>query len=673
MEPREYLLNNLDSVNMAEDIDNNELNKIGQRVINEYEIDDESRSDWLKNTEKAMELANQIPKEKSYPWPNAANVKYPLITSAAIQFNARAYPAIVSGNSIVKCEVIGNDQDNVKAERAERISEHMSYQLMHEMEEWEPDQDRQLIVLPIVGTDFKKSYFDKVLGRNVSYRVSAKDLVVNNKAKSLETAPRVTEVFTLYPYQITEKKRTGEYLDIEYPSSNSEDEYEPIEFLEQHRVIDLDEDGYPEPYIVTVHKETGMVARIVPCYDESGVIFTDESKTLRFTLEELSQIEIDIPLTVVKIESEQYYTKYGFMPDPEGGFYDIGLGILLNPINESINTTLNQLLDAGHLANTGGGFIGRGMRMKRGEIRFRPGEYKQVDVSGDNVRNNIVPLQFPGPNVVLFQLLGLLVDAARELSNVNEVMAGDGQMAMAQPTTVMALIEQGQMVFSAVHKRIYRSLSKELKLLYKLNSLYLEDEEYFRVMDTPKAVGRRDYADDLDVKPVSDPNMATNQQKLAKANFLMQFSNDPYMNPMEIRKRVLEAANIEDIENLLQAPEQGPDIQLMVKVAELENREAELDNETREINSQIIKNISQAALNLEKAEAENAGIQLQYYQTMLQEMVRGLNDRARVQRMEGEPGDTMGVSGAIDGQASPDGVMGAGPRAAGVAGPMPGI
>lgn len=670
------LLQFLEAPNIAELLEADELSLIGKKVVDEYDIDENSREDWLKKTQKAMDLAKQVAEEKNYPWPKAANVKYPVITNAAIQFNARAYPAIVKGNEVVSCKVTGSDPDNQKASRAKRVSEHMSYQCLFEMPEWEPDQDRQLLVLPIVGTDFKKTYFDPSMGRNVSVRVSAKDCVVNNKAKSIETAPRITQVFTLYPQEITEKKRMGVYLDVEFPYSHSDDDYEPVEFLEQHRMLDLDEDGYPEPYIVTVHKESGKVARIVSRFEPDSVTLIDETKTVKITLTEWVYNGQPQGFEIAKIEPVHYFTKFGFIPDPDGGFYDIGLGILLNPLNESINTTLNQLLDAGHLANTGGGFIGRGLRMRRGEVRFRPGEYKQIDSPGENIRNNIVPLQFPGPSPVLFQLLGMLIQAARELSSVSEVMSGDGQMAMAQPTTVMALIEQGQMVFSAIYKRVHRALGQEFRKLFKLNARYLDDQVYFRLLDDQKAIARIDYAEeDLDIEPVSDPNLATDQQKLARANFLGQFMQDPYFNAMEIRRRILEAARIEDIETLLQPPpDPGPDVGLMLEMAKLENDRAEIDNTIRKTNADIIKSIADAVYSLERAESENAGNQLEFYRIQLQAMIQSMKDgnqRARVSGMEAAPGNGVRLPDPAGGPGGANGAMGLGQLTGGGAGGMP--
>ena len=483
------LLGWIKSKNIAEDLDKELLTKIGVRVVREYDIDETSRSDWKTKTEQAMDLAMQVAKEKQYPWPKAANVIYPLMTTAAIQFAARAYPAIVANRSVVKGVVVGNDdgepainpqtgqpatqpgpdgqpqpvwqvQPGEKQNRADGIGEHMSWQLLDEQSEWEPETDAMLHILPIVGCDFRKSYFDPGKGRNSSLRVPAMHLCINYHAKSLETAPRVTEEIKYYPIEIEEQQRAGLFLEPEQPygmadDAQNGDEDAPHVFLEQHRWWDLDEDGYPEPYIVTVHKRSQKVVRIVARYDADGIQFSQ------------------LTHKIVKIDPVQYYTKYDFLPNPDGGIYGVGFGQLLRPLNEAVNTTLNQLLDAGTLANTGGGFIGKGLSMNAGAIRFVMGEYKVVNVTGGTLRENIVPMQFPGPSPVLFQLLGMLIDAGREVAAVKDVLTGDAQgKASMSPTTTLALIEQGLKVFTAIYKRIHRSLKAELNKLYRLNRIY---------------------------------------------------------------------------------------------------------------------------------------------------------------------------------------------------------
>ncbi len=619
------LLSFIDKTNIAEDLEDEELGRIGSDVVKGYEIDKGSRDDWEKKHQKAMDLAMQVQEDKSYPWPGASNIKYPLVATAAIQFNARAYPAIIQGRNIVKGAVTGEDENGEKQARASRIETHMNYQLLEEMEEWELDVDKMLLQLPIVGCAFKKTYYDNILGRNVSELVPAKYLIVNHKAKSLESAPRITMEFTLYPHEVTERIRAGTYRDADLPSPEGEDEEGPMEFLEQHRLLDLDDDDYPEPYIVTVHKQTSKVVRIVARFEPDGIIINRDRE-------------------IVKIEPDQYFTKYGFIPNPDGGFYDIGLGMLLNPLSESIDTTLNQLMDAGHLANTQGGFIGRGSGMKKGEIRLRPGEFKPLNVPGGQIRDSIVPMNFPEPSAVLFQLLGLLIDAAKDISSVNETMTGNAN-TMSQPTALMQMIEQGQQVFSAIFKRIHRSLKYELKKIARLNKYYLPDQEYFNVLDQQNVIAREDYEyEDCDVHPVSDPTVVTNTQKLGQAQFLMQFMADPLMNPIEIRMRVLRAANIEDPEKLIAPPQpQGPDPQMLLEMAKMQLDKAKLDNEARETNSKIINNIADALYSLERAEAENAGTQIEYYKTQLMGMIQFMGKLNEADRVNG--GGVQGMAG----------------------------
>lgn len=626
------LLGWINAKNIAEELDQSLLDKIGTTAVREYEIDDNSRSDWKEKTEQAMELAMQVAKEKQFPWPKAANVIYPLMTTAAIQFAARAYPAIVANRNVVKGVVIGADvgepvvgpngmpasqpgpdgspqivwkiKPGEKQTRADNIGDHMSWQLLDEQPEWEPETDTLLHVLPIVGCDFRKSYFDPGKGRNASLRVSAMNLVVNYHAKSMETAPRVTEEIKYYPLEIEEMERAGLFLVPENPYGQAEDSHEgdddaPHVFLEQHRYWDLDEDGYPEPYIVTIHKRSQKVVRIVARYDADGIQFSQ------------------LTHKIVKITPVHYYTKYDFLPNPDGGIYGVGFGQLLRPLNEAVNTTLNQLLDAGTLANTGGGFIGKGLSMNAGAIRFIMGEYKVVNVTGGTLRENIVPMQFPGPSPVLFNLLGMLIEAGREVAAVKDVLSGDARdKASMSPTTTLALIEQGLKVFTAIYKRIHRSLKSELNKLYRLNRIYGDEKAQYKVGDTWKEISKQDYVLGSGVEPVSDPTMVSDMQRLGRAQFLMQFANDPMCNGHEIRRRILDAASIDHIEKILldQAP---PNPAIAAKGMEIEIRDKEATATAALKRAQEIQAYSQAIKNLADADATVGDQHLQWLNQQL--------------------------------------------------------
>ena len=594
-EPLEWLSSIVGHRNVAELLEQDELSRIGALVVQEYEVDLASRADWERTVEAAMKIAKQVHENKSFPWPNAANVKYPLLTSAAIQFAARAYPEIVPGSDIVKAKVVGEDPDGSKQDRADRISKHMSWQLTEEMVEWEEDMDRLLTMLPVVGLLFKKTYYDPTKRRNVSELVTHENCVVNYNIKHLDTARRVSHVFEAYQNDIYENVASGIWLDVEVglpTDAEPNDEDAPHTFIEQHRFLDLDEDGYAEPYIVTVHKETHEVVRIVPRFEPESVEIAGNK--------------------ILRIVPTQYFTAFQFLPNPDGGFYSLGFGQLVNPINETVNTVINQLLDAGTLANAGGGFLARGVRLTKsgsGVVRLSPGEWKPVDTTAADLRAGIFPTPVTPPSPVLFQLLGTLIDAAKEITAVSDVMLGQETGANTPATTTLALVEQGQKVFSAIYKRIYRALKAEYSKLYGLNRIFLDEEKAFRVLDVQSFVGRQDYAkDDFDIVPVSEPGASSDVQRLAKAQALLSISGRPGLDEGAVTKRALQAMKIDNPDEIMPPPDPNaqPPIDMMLQV---ERMRVEID----QIKSQIL-------LNIAKAEAAEAGPQLAQYQAYAQQL-----------------------------------------------------
>lgn len=535
------LIRNLESPNLAIDLDSSTLALMGSKVIEEYELDLQSRKDagWDDRNKKAIDLALQVVKPKSFPWPNASNVKYPLIATAAIQFGSRALPAIVPGMEVVKGRTMGRPTPE-KRQRADRIGAHMSYQLMVEMKEWEEETDHLLHILPITGNVFRKTYFDPLKGRNVSELVLADKLVVNYWSKPLSECPRITHVVSYYPHEIEAKFRSKVWRRVEIGQTDSQDDQAPHEFYEQHRLWDLDEDGYPEPYIVTVHKETEQVVRVFARYDANGIRWTAEGE-------------------VECIEPIRYFTKYGFIPSLDGSFYDIGFGTLLDALNESINTSINQINDAATLANTGGGFLGAGISMRTGTLRFQPGEWKKVESTGPDLKASIVPLPAPEPSPVLFQLLGMLIEAAKDITATKDILTGESGRQNQPVGTTLAMIEQGLKSYTAIIKRIHRALGQEAECLYKLNGRYLEEDAYFTFQDQEGVIAREDYrAGDCDVIPVSDPTMATDMQKIGRAQYLQQFMGVPGFDPLKIALASMEAVGISDGQQYLAPPPPPP-------------------------------------------------------------------------------------------------------------------
>ena len=562
--------------NIADKQSKDVLSDITTRSLEGYKIDLASRTEWEELNKQIIDLAKLHVKKKTYAGEVVANVKYPLIINACMQFASRAYPELIKGNNVVRGKVIGNDPTGAKLEKSQRISEFMSFQLLSHMEGWEEGVDQLLFTLPAIGCAFKKSYFDSIERKNISSLVFADDLVVNYFAESLERAPRVTHKIYLYHNEIVERITSGTFVkfDIkELGQATSDktpdvDDETPHLFLEQHRWYDLDKDGYQEPYIVTIHEATQKLVRISPRWASDGVIRTNNDQGIQ-----------DPDGAIVKIIPEQYFTRYLFMPAIDGGFYGMGFGSLLMSTNAAINTLLNQLIDAGTLSNRQSGFLGRGLRLGRGKsIQLKSGEWKPVDVTGDDLRKNVFPMPVREPSTTLFQLLGLLIESGKELAGMTEILSGNSPGANVPAESVLALIEQGLQVYSAVHKRIHRAQYKEFAKIKRLNALYLDQMTYGLVLDDQQAIVQADFSShDFDIEPVSDPNATTMVQRLLKAKALLDLRGEG-LDDQEILRRYLIALDIEDIEAFFPEGEKPEEQLAMQKLQlELEELKAKID------------------------------------------------------------------------------------------------
>jgi chaperonin GroES len=554
--------------NLAPQMKEADLTKLALAVIQGFDTDKESMSKWSERMQTGLDLAMLIKEEKAFPWKDASNIHFPLITSAALQYNARAYPAIVPSTDIVKVAVHGADPQGQKAKRGKRVGEFVTWQLTVDSREWERGTDQLTLQLPIVSDAFRKLWWDVSTNRLRSQiRLPGKHIVINNNATTLGTAPRVSDQIDLYPHQVQTNFLTGRFVEIELPKK-PEDDQSPECFIEQTCRHDLDGDGYQEPYIVTVHKETQKVVRVVAAYDMETVRVAGGR--------------------IIAAEPAPYLIHYQFMPSMDGGLLGIGMGLLLGDTSETINGLLNMIMDSGSLSSLGGGFIGaQDFRLKGGAMHIRPGEYKQVNFAGADIQKGIVPINFPGPSPVLFQVLGLLIDAGREITSVSNVMTGDAGRQNMPVGTVMALIEQGQMVFTASYKRIYGALQDEFKLICALNKRWLDPERYNAFFDGEPADPAADFnLADMDVTPVADPKSVTSMQRMAQAQFLLDLAERQLVDPMEAVRRVLEAAAIDNPEALM--PKANPEaakkamlmeaVQQEMIVADIRIKEAQLEN-----------------------------------------------------------------------------------------------
>jgi chaperonin GroES len=635
--PDNRLRKYIEATNIAEHLDEEKLRKIAYDCAEGFEVDLNSRQNWERKIDEYIRLAQQLQDQKAYPWPKASNIKYPLLSTAAMQFAARAYPTLVpSDGHIVNGQVIGKDPDDSKQDQAERIGTYMSYDIMHQMEGWEEGMDKLLITLPIVGTMFKKTYWDTVKKKNCSHVLMPKHVVVNYWANTMCDAERISEIIPLTKRQVKGRQMSGLFckdVDLGEPPSvpfdahprqsmwmPANDDTTPYEIIEQHCYIDLDDDGYSEPYIVTFHRQSRKILRVAARFDESTIHFNDDG-------------------TLACIDAIHYYTKFGFIPNPDGGFYDIGFGMLLGPLNESVNTLINQLTDAGTLNNLQSGFIGKGLRLRMGDQRFMPGEWKAVNAVGDDLKKQIFPLPTKEPSPVLFQLMGTLITSGKELASVADIFTGKMPGQNTPATTTMATVEQGMKVFTAIYKRIYRALSEEFCKLFKLNATYLDPQTYASVINEP--IGPDDFDETTyRVIPAADPNAVSAQEKLQKAQGLLELLPIGVLDPVQVITRVLKAQEQPNYEQLLnqavqqtgQMPPAPPDpkAQELQMKQQAQQQEAQLSNAQAQQQMQMEQQSQQAQMAM-KAQEHQQKMQMMGQEAQMKAAVMQHQTEAQIQ------------------------------------------
>lgn len=607
--------------NLVELLEDNKSADIAQQVTERFNKDKQSRSEKQKLLEELVRLSLSVMDEKAYPWPGASNVNFPLISTASIDFSAKCSPEILRDDFIVKAKIIGSDEGKpsytvggekmigpdgmpiltevgAKYKRGSRVCTYMNYQLTEEVENWVEDTDRLTVSLPVVGTMFRKTYSASG-GKINSDLIYPDKLIVHDQTTKFEKAA-ITHIQELYSNEIQERIRKGFFKEFIYDvdgsdsvssvnnvdisnaqngNVNNEDSGLHI-FLEQCCYLDLDDDGFLEPYTATVHKKTDTLVRLVPRFKQSDVKKEGNK--------------------IVEIKANNPYTVYRFIPSIDGSFYGVGLGHLLYNLNKSANSSINQLMDAGTLQNTGGGFIAKSLKIRGGSFKTRPNEYHQVDSYGSAIRDSVFQMPTPQPSQTIFALLGFLTEAGRELGSLRDSLTGE-TAANVQATTMMALVEQGITQFRSIFKRIRRSLKEEFKIIYNINEENLTNKIYAEVLDEPIAEVdvKSDFArKGFDIVPVADGASLTSSQRMAKASFLMQFLNDPYTNQMLLRQRIFSDFAIEDYEDLITPPPPPqPDAATILAQAEL----AKAENRLKEVQIKAIE----TSANIEKVKFDN--------------------------------------------------------------------
>ena len=532
--------------NLAEYLDENSLGLISSDLLASYEEDLTSRKEWSETYTKGLELLGLKYNERTQPFAGASGVTHPLLAESVTQFQAQAYKELLPAGGPVRTQIIGKIT-KAKEEQAERIKDYMNYQIMHVMNEFDPEVDQMLFYLPLAGSTFKKIYYDDTLGRAVAKFVPADNLVVPYTATDLEQSERVTHVIKKSENEIRKLQVTGFYRDVDIQIYDGKDRIteqerkisgiqkvgyssEEYTLLEIHANLDLpgfeNEDGIKIPYIITIDEGSGKVLSIYRNYKEDDNLF----------------------------KKQEYFVHYKFLPGL--GFYGLGLIHMLGGLSRTATSALRQLIDAGTLSNLPAGFKARGLRIKDDDSPLQPGEFRDVDAPSGDLRQGLLPLPYKGADPTLFQLLGFCVQAGKEFATVADQKIGDSVAANAPVGTTMALMERGMRVMSAIHKRLHYAQRIEFKLLAKIFAESLDPSYPYEVTGDVQAIKATDFDDRIDILPVSDPTIFSMSQRVTLAQTQLQLAQAaPQMHNMyEAYRRMYQAMGVQNVDAVLPIP-----------------------------------------------------------------------------------------------------------------------
>ena len=574
-EPKSILDAFADDLNIADKLTDDQLAHIGQRVLYSAQDDKATQVKWLENAKEALRLAKLEREPKNTPLPQSSNVKLPLITNACYQYAALTYPELIQDGKVVKGEVIGEDPDGSLSDMAETISTHMSYQLLGVDGSWSASMDKLLVLLACIGFVVKKTYYDPITQKNVSLVCNFQDVILRNDdcISCIADLRRITHVIYMHPNDLVEGCRYGIYNEEavdQILARYSEAVINPIVTLyEQHCWYDLDEDGYEEPYIVTVDMHTGLVIRIVARFDEEGIERTKAGKVKCIT-----------PI--------QYFTDFHFLPSPDGTFMSMGYGLLLLHLNSASNTIMNQLIDSGSLANMQGGFIDSRIKFMGGQRPSDQGSWIMTKgVPSQLLKDGFMPHLYKEPSSVLFQLLGMLIQTSKELTSTTEALQGNGEGQNTPAATSNNMLSQSMKPFIAIQHRMYRSLDAEYRKLFALNAKYLQPEEIIKVVGQNVSVSKDMYqTDNIRVIPVADPNLSSDGQRLSKLSYIVNLLQNPaivqHINVANVLQQGFKWINLPNPGSFLQAPPPpAPDPNLLKVQAKAQNDQANVQIKSR--------------------------------------------------------------------------------------------
>ena len=540
--------------NLAEVMDDQYLAELGTNLFDKYTEYKESRGDWEDTYREGLNLLGFKYERRTEPFRGASGVNHPVLAEAVTQFQAQAYKELLPADGPVRAQILG-DVTNQKQDQAHRVRDFMNYQIMDQMPEYEPEFDQMLFYLPLSGSTFKKVYYDDLLGRAVSKFVQADDLIVPYSANSLEDAEAIVHVLRMSENEIRKQQVSNFYKDIELGQppvvenqvkdaerrlegiSKDGNQQDQFVILEMHVDLDLEgfedmgQDGEPTgiklPYIVTILESTNEILSIRRNYTPD-----DPTK-----------------------EKIKYFVQYKFLPGT--GFYGFGLIHMIGGLTRTATSALRQLLDAGTLANLPAGFKTRGIRIRDDAQPLQPGEFRDVDAPGGNIKDQFMQLPFKGPDQTLLQLMGVVVQAGQRFASIADAQVGDMNQQAAVGTTV-ALLERGSRVMSAIHKRLYVGLKTEFKLLAEVFKTYLPPEYPYDVPGATRNVKVADFDEKVDILPVADPNIFSQTQRISMAQMELQLaqSNPQIHDLYQAYRSMYEAVGVKNINAILPPPQQ---------------------------------------------------------------------------------------------------------------------
>jgi hypothetical protein len=539
--------------NLAEFLDESILVEIGSDLEGQYKDYKSSRQDWEMAYTNGLDLLGFKYEKRTEPFRNASGVTHPVLAESVTQFQSQAYKELLPADGPVRTQIVGLI-DSQKEQQSERVRDFMNYQIMTVMKEYEPEFDQMLFYLPLSGSTFKKVYYDAILGRAVSKFIPAEDLIVPYSATSLEDADAIIHVIKISENDLRKQQVSGFYKDVELgqpalktdPLKEKERELEGVRIEKQDNIytllechVNLDVEGFEDKDPQT-GEPTGIKLPYVVTIEEGS----------REVLSIRRNYKVDDPLK----NKINYFVHFKFLPGL--GFYGFGLIHMIGGLSRTATQALRQLLDAGTLSNLPSGFKMRGIRVRDDAQPIQPGEFRDVDAPGGNLRDAFMPLPFKGPDQTLLQLMGVVVQAGQRFASIADMQVGDGNQNAAVGTT-MALLERGSRVMSAIHKRLYASLKNEFELLAKVFATYLPSVYPYDVVGGTREIKVADFDDKIDILPVADPNIFSQTQRinLAQTEMQLAMSNPQMHNLYQVYRTMYEAIGVKNIDLILPPPQ----------------------------------------------------------------------------------------------------------------------